>query len=219
MAEKAEVIAAPPWRLETWFPDIQPENHNKFKLLNALLQKHNRVLNLVSSKTLIMSDVLHFADCILAMRLLFNDNPKIDHLYDFATGAGFPGVVAAILYPNVKFTLVESDTKKIEFLNGLSDELQLKNVDVVNATIESIQADLVRYAVIRGFANISKTMMSTRKCVVSKGTVYHMKGEQWGLEVSQIPTQLCSVWTPSLIKEYKLPVGEVRFALLKTDKN
>lgn len=220
MAEKAEATAAvPAWRLETWFSDISSENHNKFKALNAQLQKHNRVLNLVSAKTLPLADVIHFADCILASRLLFEDNPKIDHLYDFGSGAGFPGLIAATLFPKVKFTLIDMDIKKCEFLNGCADEMKLKNVSVVNTTIENIPVDSVRYAVTRGILNISKTMLITRKCVVTKGVLYHMKSEQWGLEVSQIPTQLCSVWSPSLVKEYKLPVGEVRFALLRTEKN
>lgn len=218
MAEKAEAASAS-WRLENWFPNLSSDVQSKFKKYNALLQKHNRALNLVSSKTLPLTDIIHFSDSILAIQILFDDNPKIDHLYDFGSGSGFPGIIAAVLYPKVKITLVEMDPKKCEFLKGCADELNLTNVNVMNTTIESMQLDSVKFAVTRGFANISKSMLITRKCVASKGVLYHMKNEQWGLEVGQIPTQLCSVWTPALVKEYKLPIGEVRFALLKTEKN
>ncbi len=218
MSEKA-VTPSVSWRLEAWFNDISPERYAKLKDFNAMLHKNNRALNLVSSKTLPLSDVLHFSDSILAMRLLFDDNKNIDHLYDLASGSGFPGLIGAVLFPKTKFSLVEVDAKKCEFLKACVDELKLSNVSVINSTIESLPANSVKYSVTRGFGNISKMILVARKCVPTGGTLYHMRGEQWGLEVSQIPTQLCSVWTPSLIKEYKLPIGEIRFALLKTDKN
>ncbi|MCX7978379.1 MAG: class I SAM-dependent methyltransferase, partial [Bdellovibrionaceae bacterium] len=76
----------------------------------------------------------------------------------------------------------------------------------------------VEHCVSRGLANISKSILLTRKIVKSGGVFYHMKGESWANEIADIPTQLCSIWSPALVKEYRLPVGEARFALVKTTK-
>ena len=70
----------------------------------------------------------------------------------------------------------------------------------------------------RGLSNISKSILLTRRIVPPGGSFYHLKGDSWSGEVSEIPTQLCSVWTPTLVKLYKLPIGEVKFAVIKTEK-
>ena len=56
------------------------------------------------------------------------------------------------------------------------------------------------------------------KCVKKGGAVYHLKSEEWALEVSQIPSQLCSVWQPILEGEYKLPIGDIKMFIVKTAK-
>lgn len=55
---------------------------------------------------------------------------------DIGSGAGFPGLVLAILKPHVKFTLLESNNKKIGFLEMVSQELQLDNITIVNDRAE-----------------------------------------------------------------------------------
>jgi len=218
MSSEKIVNVAPQWRLATWYSDLSTDTLNKLKSINALLQKHNREYNLVSQKTLAFADIIHFADCILAVRAVLEDRPQIDQIYDFGSGNGFPGLIFAAMAPKVNVVLVDTDGKKCEYLKLCAAECGLSNVTVVNSTVEALPQESVRYAITRGMANISKTILVARKCVASKGQLYHMKTEQWGLELSQLPTQLCSVWTPSLVKEYNLPIGEVRFALVKTEK-
>jgi 16S rRNA (guanine527-N7)-methyltransferase len=142
----------------------------------------------------------------------------IKKIYDFGSGPGFPGAVFALLYPQVEVVLVEGDVKKAEFLTHLSATLKLKNVTVIGKGIETLPEGSVQHAMARGFANISRTIMAARKSMVKGGSFYHLKGEEWGIEVGEIPTQLCSMWSPSLIGEYKLPVGAIKFAVVKTEK-
>ena len=54
------------------------------------------------------------------------------------SGAGFPGVPLAIMLPNVKITLVESNKKKVSFLEELKKVLSLDNVTVLNARVETL---------------------------------------------------------------------------------
>ena len=57
-------------------------------------------------------------------------------LCDIGTGAGFPGVVLKIIYPNLKITLVDCLKKRINFLNVVIKELKLTNIETIHSRIE-----------------------------------------------------------------------------------
>ena len=78
----------------------------------------------------------HIIDSLLPFDNEINDN---DVILDVGTGAGFPGVVLAIAYPNTKITLIESNGKKINFLNKLKKDLDLPNVTIINKRAEEIE--------------------------------------------------------------------------------
>ncbi len=211
-------INQPHWRLETWFNQIPKDQLAKLKIHFDEFLKADKTLQFVSPKTVSFADAIHYADSIYALNAIFSDNPSIETLYDLGSGAGFPGLIGAVLYPAKKFVLVEADKRKSEYLTQCAAKMGLANVQVVESTVEALPAASIKYAVSRGLANISKLILNTRKSVSVGGAVYHMRAENWGMEVADIPTQLCSVWSPGLVKEYRLPVGEVRFAVVKTDK-
>lgn len=206
------------WRIETWFADLPKDKANQLKIFFDLLIKANRTHQSISPKSMPFVDAMFFADSILALKLIFSDKSNINELYDFGTGAGFPGLVGAILYPDKKFVLVDQDASKISFIADCVGTVGLKNVKTIQSPIESLPANSVSHAVSRGVSNISKLILSARKCVAQGGVLYHMKSENWGMEVADIPSQLCSVWSPGLVSEYRLPIGEVRFAVVKTEK-
>jgi 16S rRNA (guanine527-N7)-methyltransferase len=205
------------WRIEQWFPDLSPEIKAKLKKFHEELIRVNKTSNLISIKTLPMADAIHFADAINATRLIEKDL-KSEEIYDLGAGNGFPGLIMALLMPKVKIHLVEVDGKKAEFLKQMIGILELKNVDVLIRAIETLPADSIRCAASRGLAPISKSLLMTRKAFTVGGVYYHLKGEEWATEIAGIPTQLCSFWQPGLLGEYKLPVGEVKFAVVKTEK-
>lgn len=206
------------YRIDEWFSDLSDQVKASLKTYHSELLRANRTISLISAKTLFVADAIHFADSIIACRTIYQSNKAIDKIFDLGSGNGFPGVVFAILYPNVQVVLVESDKKKCEFLEGLVKTLGLSNVTVENKTIESMADGSMNYAITRGLASISKAILLTRKSITKGGVIYHLKGEEWGIEVGQIPSQLCSMWSPSLVGEYKLPVGAVKFSIIKTDK-
>ena len=57
-----------------------------------------------------------------------------------------------------------------------------------------------------------------RKACPQGARLYHLKSEEWSMEVAQIPTQLCALWTPALVGNYKLPVGELAMSVVRTDR-
>jgi 16S rRNA (guanine527-N7)-methyltransferase len=218
LSEKPEQVVSNYWRIDVWFPDLNPEVLKQFKIFYDELIKFNKTVSLVSPKTIPMADAIHFADSILACRVIVKGNPKIAEIFDLGSGNGFPGIVFAIMNPQIKVHLVEADQRKCEFMKHIIAAARVPNANVINAKIEELKDNSMQYVVSRGFASISKVILLTRKSVQKGGVVYHLKGEQWGMEVSEIPIQLCSSWAPGLVGEYRLPIGEVKFAVIKTDK-
>lgn len=206
------------WRIETWFPDIDPGLLSCFKIYNEELVKFNKTLTLVSAKSIPVADVIHFSDSILASRVIARSTVKFLDIYDLGSGNGFPGLVFGLMNPNVKVHLVEMDQKKCEFLRHVIAATKAVNVDVLCTRIESLKEGSVTHAMVRGLSSISKVLLQTRKIVSKGGVIFHLKGEEWGMEVGEIPIQLCSSWAPALLGEYRLPIGEVRFSIIKTDK-
>lgn len=76
----------------------------------------------------------HFYDSLTLSRVIdLNNNLK---LCDIGTGAGFPGIVLKIVFPNLKIILVDSLLKRIKFLNIVIDELKLFDIETVHSRAE-----------------------------------------------------------------------------------
>jgi 16S rRNA (guanine527-N7)-methyltransferase len=209
---------APNWRLKAWFPDLDAKALHKFEKYFSELQKFNKVINLISAKTLVHADAIHFADSILSSQMVHKNINKNNYLYDIGSGNGFPGLAYSILYSEQKVVLIDSDERKCEFLKHIIDTLGLLNVSVQNKKIEELGANSIEQAICRGFSPLPKALLTLRKNVQNGGSVYHMKSGEWAVEISQIPIQLCSIWQPSLEAEYVLPVGGVKMYIVKTAK-
>lgn len=206
------------WRIKTWFADLDEKVQDQLKKYFLELQKFNKVVNLISAKTVIHADAIHFADSILSSQIVRKKINKNTYLYDLGSGNGFPGLVYGILYPDQKVILIDSDERKCEFLKHIADSLGLVNIIVQNKSIDTLPLGSIEQAICRGFAPLPKALLTLRKVVKKGGVVFHMKSEEWALEVSQIPSQLCSLWQPALEAEYRLPIGEIKMFVVKTSK-
>jgi len=77
----------------------------------------------------------HFLDSLLLHNLLKEEDKT---LIDIGTGAGFPGMMLAIFNEDKKFILLDSVKKKTDFLELVKNELNLKNVEIINGRAEEI---------------------------------------------------------------------------------
>ena len=75
----------------------------------------------------------HFYDSLTITKIIKISNQNI---CDLGSGAGFPGLVLAICFPNTNITLIESNGKKCNFLNIVINKLKITNVKVINARVE-----------------------------------------------------------------------------------
>ena len=103
----------------------------KFKKYAEILREWSGKMNLVAPSTLADIENRHFADSAQLADVLPHDTEIID----FGSGAGFPGVVLAILGWHV--TCIESIGKKVAFLNAIRDELKLDNLIIYHGRVES----------------------------------------------------------------------------------
>lgn len=112
---------------------ITEEMLNKLDTYYHILKEENNKYNLTR---IIEEDAVylkHFYDSLTITKVIDINNQSI---CDIGSGAGFPGLVLAICFPNTKLTLIESNGKKCNFLNIVKDKLNLTNVTILNARAE-----------------------------------------------------------------------------------
>ena len=136
--------------------EIKISEEKKEKLLNylELLYEKNQVMNLTAIRDKEGMLEKHFVDALFLTKVI-NDNEK--SFIDVGTGAGFPGLVLAIFYPEKQFLLVDSVRKKIEFINEVIEKLQLTNVKTSFERAEELIKDKREefdVALCRGVANL-----------------------------------------------------------------
>lgn len=99
-----------------------------------MLVEYNKFMNLTGITEHDEVYLKHFYDSLTIVRAI--DLNKVETLCDIGTGAGFPGIVLKIFYPNLKITLVDALQKRINFLNDVIKELNLDKIETVHARIE-----------------------------------------------------------------------------------
>lgn len=100
----------------------------------SFLLEYNNHTNLTAIKTYEEVLLKHFYDSLTIVKA-FNLK-KCDNLVDIGTGAGFPGMVLKIIYPHLHVLLIDSNNKKISFLQELINRLNIANVDAINMRSE-----------------------------------------------------------------------------------
>lgn len=107
----------------------------------------------------------------------------IHSLADCGTGAGFPGIPLAIVNPETAFTLIESNNKKITFLEHIKDILKLKNIECLSKRSENLShtkqyRHFFESVSMRAFANFSAAMELTSELVKPGGKIYFYASDE-----------------------------------------
>ncbi len=113
--------------------DLSTRQLDMLNMYQFLLKEKNQVMNLTSITEKEKVFEKHFLDSLL---FSFGEDLNNKKCIDVGTGAGFPGLVLAICYPNIQMTLLEPLTKRCNFLSEVINKLSLTNVIVVNQRCE-----------------------------------------------------------------------------------
>lgn len=155
-------------------------NKEKFDLYATTLRQWSEKMNLVAPSTLNDIQTRHFADSAQLADVI----PTVAKIVDLGSGAGFPGVVLAILGYNV--VCVESIGKKVAFLNELQKTLDLPNLTIFHGRVEDYVATLPRDDInivftARAFAPLIKILDYVAK---TKYRLFLLKGREVQSEIA-----------------------------------
>ena len=101
---------------------------NQLQTYANFLLEYNKHTNLTAIKTMEEVYLKHFYDSLTLTKIA---NLETGQLLDIGTGAGFPGLVLAIIFPKLQITLLDSNNKKIQFLKECIAKLNLTNTTVI----------------------------------------------------------------------------------------
>lgn len=165
--------------------NVSRETMDDLKLFQNMVLEWNKKFNLISKSS--EKDIWnrHILDS-LQLCLFINKKDKI--LYDFGSGAGFPGIVIAIIgkrnFPDLKITLVESIGKKVLFLKEVDKVLDL-NLNIINDRVENLKLPKADIISSRAMASLEKLLEYAKPFCSEKTTLIFPKGEKWQEEISK----------------------------------
>ena len=171
-----------------------PQIISKLLIYKELLIKWNNSFNLtsVTNKEIVTH---HFLDCLAVIPFI-----KSSTLLDVGTGAGLPGIVIAIVNPDIKVSLIDKVGKKITFIKRIIAELEIKNIETYHDRVELLTSEEKYDGIIsRAFSNMEVFIKSTKHLIKSQGVWYGMKSKKilddeminindpWTLEKLDVP--------------------------------
>ena len=149
----------------------------QFDLYLFNIQETNKVMNLTSITESEEVYEKHFYDSLL---FSFGENLDNKNVLDVGSGAGFPGIPLAIVYPKMKITLLEPIGKRANFLSRIKDELKLENVEVICARCEDFSSSHIEeYDIVTARAVSKLNILLELACQVIKigGKFIALKGK------------------------------------------
>lgn len=186
---------------------LTPKQEQDLDTYYKLLISYNNNVNLTAITKEEDVYLKHFYDSLTLFKGIdLKENLKI---CDLGTGAGFPGLVLKIVFPNLSITLVDSLEKRIKFLDLVIKELELKNIKTVHSRIEEFkETEAFDVVVSRAVAKIN--ILLELGCNIPKvnGLFVFMKGNI--LEELKSAKNALKVLNYSLEKiiSFKLPIEE-----------
>ncbi len=153
----------------------------------SLLSKWNAVYNLTAIRSPEAMVTHHILDSLAVADAL----KETKSLLDVGSGGGLPGIVIAIMYPDMPVSLIDIVQKKTAFLSQVRAELHLKNVMVHTGRVEKLQtAEKFDGIISRAFSDLSLFASLSEHLLSDGGRFYAMKGMLPKEEIEALPAGL-----------------------------
>ena len=153
----------------------------------------------------------HYYDSLTLNKAV--DLNKVTSLCDVGTGAGFPGIVIKIFFPQIKITLIDSLQKRINYLNEIIKELDLKDIEAIHTRGEDYKG---KFEVVtsRAVANIEKLLNYTMHLVDEKGIFIAMKGNIDEELTNSVKKKINRKYKIIKIEKFLLPIEKSQRSLV-----
>lgn len=184
-----------------------------------LLVSENKKYNLTAITDEEQVYLKHFYDSLTLSKSIELNNQS---LCDIGTGAGFPGMVLKIAFPNLNVTLVDATEKKCKFLKMVIDKLNLKGIEVINARAEEYskeKREIYDIVTSRAVAPLKHLLEYSIPLVKVDGTYIAMKSdiETELIGIENYENKL-SLYNRKILK-FTLPVEESTRTLISFNKS
>ena len=160
----------------------------KLKKFVSMLGDHQKNMNLIGKSTMSSIWTRHILDSAQIEKILPKENKKYITV-DVGTGAGFPGLVLAVM-GRTDLLLCEKSKKKHIFLNAVAKECNL-NVKMYNDRIENLSASNIRTIISRAFAPLKSLILKVRHCLYNDTILVLHKGETYMKEIIEAKSLFC----------------------------
>lgn len=174
--------------------EIENSQQEKLDKYLEILLFWQKSINLISNDTINDVKLRHFYDSLQLLKHLRNieeENNYVNqpiNIFDLGSGAGFPGLVLAVVDPKNKYYLIESNSKKASFLLEIIRSLSLENVVVLNKRIEDLYNSEIKANVItsRGLTKLNGLVESSIKLGSNDVTCLFLKGKNYQEEINDL---------------------------------
>ena len=156
--------------------NVTEEQQKQLDTIYNTLVETNKTMNLTRITEKDDVYLKHFYDSLTLAKVY--DLSKVNTLCDIGTGAGFPGLVLKIFYPNLEITLVDSLLKRVKYLNSLIDKLELTGIKAYHNRAEDIIKENKKFDIVtaRAVSALPKLLLWTMPLVNKNGSFLAMKG-------------------------------------------
>jgi 16S rRNA (guanine527-N7)-methyltransferase len=171
-----------------YFKDLTPVQIDRFSSLKDLYLDWNSKINVISRKDIDEIYIRHVLHSLSIAKIIsFSAGTQI---VDVGCGGGFPGIPLAILFPDARFTLVDSIGKKIQVVNQIASALELKNVIAVNDRAENLKMkyDFVASRAITAFprfVSLTRNLIAKKQMNAIPNGIIYLKGGDFSSEIEE----------------------------------
>ena len=170
---------------------FSPDEHpiDAYQAFIELLVKWNKAYNLTAIDQREKMVAYHILDSLAVLPYV-----KGKHGLDIGSGAGLPGLILALAKPEQHWSLLDSNGKKIRFINQAIIELGLSNVEAVNCRIEDFSTD-IRFSTIiaRAWGKLVDLYKAAAHLLQAEGNILAMKGPDVMAELAELENKEVNV--------------------------
>jgi 16S rRNA (guanine527-N7)-methyltransferase len=155
----------------------------------TLMLKWNKVYNLTAVRDPAGVMTHHLLDSLAVIAPLQRQYPEQGRLLDVGSGAGLPGVIIAIMRPDIDVSCLDAVAKKAAFVQQVAVELELPNLRGLHARVELLDGS---YNIIssRAFASLPDFFSGSKHLLAADGVWLAMKGKTPNDELATLPTEV-----------------------------